>query len=98
ANALQLEKLLGPIGEHGALVALPHRQMLIVHKIKGDNHPEIVPPMEKMTEELHREGPGSLSPDLYWYVDHAFVKLPDPRFDQRMMGPRWKIRQEEVAL
>lgn len=60
----------------GALVALPTRHLLFVHPIRDAT---VVPAVQAMIVNayaFHEQGPGSLSPHLYWWRDGALSLLP----------------------
>ncbi len=67
SQVLALEELVGALPEHGALVALPHRHMLALHPIRDTTVLDAVGVMAPFTVEQFEEGPGSLSPHLYWW-------------------------------
>ena len=66
-QVLALEELVGALPEHGALVALPHRHMLALRPIHDASVLDAVGVMAPFTVEHFEEGPGSLSPHLYWW-------------------------------
>jgi hypothetical protein len=75
--ALQLEQRLPTCAEaHGALVGLPHRHALIVHPITGSPVLTAINTMIPMISGMYQEGPGSISPRLYWYHAGVFTELP----------------------
>ena len=67
SRVLALEELVGALPEHGALVALPHRHLLALHHIRDTTVLDAVGVMAPFTVEQFEEGPGSLSPHLYWW-------------------------------
>ena len=68
-QVLALEALLGPLPDHGALVAVPHRHMIALHVIQDATVLDAVGVMAPFTVEHFEEGPGSLSPHRYWWHD-----------------------------
>jgi hypothetical protein len=76
ANALWLEEYIEPAGR-GALVALPNRHEVLFHEIKSlgplvRTHDALA----KIVRDLFDEGPGSISPELYWWCDGRWTHLP----------------------
>ncbi|MCA1692395.1 MAG: hypothetical protein LC733_09420, partial [Actinobacteria bacterium] len=61
-KVLWLEELLGPLPEHGVLVAMPVRNVLLVHSIEGFGAVLAVRHLLELSRRIHDEGPGSLSP------------------------------------
>lgn len=61
---------------HGALIAIPRRDALLVHTIRDIGVLDAVEVMLRIAIHLHADGPGSLVPHLYWYHDGEFVALP----------------------
>ncbi|MEU6748752.1 hypothetical protein ABZ914_21250 [Spirillospora sp. NPDC046719] len=65
-----------PIGPHGALVIAPNRSLIVAHALRtSEVHPRAryraaVAAANELQAQAHRayeEGPGSLSPHLYWW-------------------------------
>ncbi|GAA2155249.1 hypothetical protein [Actinomadura napierensis] len=65
-----------PIGPHGALVIAPNRSLIVAHALSmSEVHPRAryraaVAAANELQAQAHRayeEGPGSLSPHLYWW-------------------------------
>lgn len=61
---------------YGALVAVPHRHVVLVHVIAGLEVVRAINTMIVMTNGLFREGPGSISSDLYWSRGGTVRALP----------------------
>ena len=74
--ALMLNDLQGATGPHGALVAIPHRHMLLFHRIDNADAIFAVQHLGVLAINLDEQGPGSISPRLYWHRDGQFVDLP----------------------
>jgi hypothetical protein len=75
--ALLLDDLPGATGEHGTLVAVPHRHMLLFHRIDdADGAIRAVQHLGVLAVNLDEQGPGSISPNLYWYRAGTFTNLP----------------------
>ena len=64
------------IGERGALVAIPHRHMILVHPITDAGAVQAVGHMIAMARRFYVEGPGSLSQHLYWWRGGELVWQP----------------------
>jgi hypothetical protein len=75
-HALMLGDRLRPPPEHGALVAVPHRHAVIYHPIVDGTVLVAVNTMLPMARGMFQEGPGSVSPNLYWWRDGDFTLLP----------------------
>lgn len=75
-HALLLDAYLEPPPEHGALVAVPHRHAVIYHPIVDQTVLCAVNAMLPMARGMFQEGPGSVSPHLYWWRDGQFTLLP----------------------
>ena len=76
SHALLLERHPQLIGRYGSLVAIPHRHILICHPIENANVVEAVNHLIFFAHGMEKEGPGSISPFLYWYRDGQFRTLP----------------------
>lgn len=74
--ALLPELWLPRAAPHGALVAIPRRDVLLTHLIRNIGVLDAVEVMLRITIHLHADGPGSLVPYLYWYHQGEFVLLP----------------------
>jgi hypothetical protein len=61
---------------YGALVGLPKRDILLVHFIRNIGLLEAIGSLLHAIIGMHRDGPGSITPNLYWYRAGAFVLLP----------------------
>lgn len=76
SHILLLEKHLPGRFEHGALVIVPTRHHLIFHPIEGAPAVRAVNALLPMAYDLHREGPGAITPGLYWWRDGELTLLP----------------------
>ena len=64
------------LGSKGALIAIPHRHSALIYPI-GDL--DVINAIQKMIPAaygMHEEGPGSLTPNLFWYHRGIFTRLP----------------------
>ncbi len=75
SHALILEQHLQGQMSHGALVGIPRRDVLLVHPIRNIGAADAIGSMLQATLHWHAEGPGSLSPLLYWYDAGEFITL-----------------------
>jgi hypothetical protein len=76
SQALFLEKYPECIGKYGALVGVPTRDYLICFPINDITVKAAVQAMIPAISKIEQVGPGSISPDLFWYQDGKFVRLP----------------------
>jgi hypothetical protein len=76
SHALFLEQYLQPLPAFGALVALPHRHAVLFHPIENMRVIGAVNSMIPIAFGMYQEGPGSLSPGLYWWRAGVLTLLP----------------------
>jgi hypothetical protein len=76
SHALFLEDHLTPPPPFGALVAVPHRHAVLFHPIENMRVIGAVNSMIPIAFGMYQEGPGSLSPGLYWWRSGALTLLP----------------------
>jgi len=76
SHALFLEEHLNPLPPFGALLAVPHRHAVLFHPIENMRVIGAVNSMIPITFGMYQEGPGSLSPGLYWWRSGTFTLLP----------------------
>jgi hypothetical protein len=61
----------------GALIALPNRHLLLWHVIRDARATlDAVQAMVGIADGAYREGPGSLTPELYWWRDATWTRIP----------------------
>jgi len=61
----------------GAIVAIPTRHVVLFHGIRGIDVIHAVNSMATLASAVFRDGPGSLSTQLYWAkADGSFLRLP----------------------
>lgn len=76
-NVMWLDELIGPMPTAGALVAVPHRHAIVVHPMNDLGHTiQAVNLLLVLAASAYAEGPGSLSPSLYWWTKAKLVHLP----------------------
>ena len=77
-------------GEYGAVIAIPHRHVVIYHPIDDLRVVAAIQTMLVTAANMFAEGPGSISPDLYWLppddhdTDDLLVRLPCERTDDAL--------------
>ena len=71
-------RLLGDaMDEHGALVAVPNRHLAVLLAIEGLGVMEAVGTLVPLVATRYEEGPGSISPHLYWVRDgEPLLRIP----------------------
>jgi len=68
------------LGAYGALLAIPNRHVLIAHAINDASTRAAVNAIVPTARDLWRDGPGSITPDLYWWrQDEQLITLPVTR-------------------
>ncbi len=84
---------------HGAIVSVPHRHALLFHVIRDGKVVDAVNWLVPLAAAMYREGPGSISPALYWWHAGALSLLPT-RFDGRQIdvAPPPEFRQLLIGL
>lgn len=76
SHALLLEEHEDCLGPFGTLIGIPHRHVLLTFAIEDMR---VLPAIHKMIPiiaGMERDGPGSISPMLYWYQKGDFTELP----------------------
>jgi hypothetical protein len=76
SHALLLEEHPDCIGTFGALVGIPHRHVMLAFPIQDTRVLQAVHMMIPIIAGMERDGPGSISPLLYWYKDGDYTNLP----------------------
>jgi hypothetical protein len=66
------------VGDAGAVVGFPNRHVAVVHPLRGAVDADVVQRIATWTRQAYREGPGSISEDLYHWRDGLLTRLPDP--------------------
>ena len=84
-NVFDLDRYPEVIGKQGALVILPHRQAMVVFPINDLSVIKAMSGMAAAATGMYKEGPGSISPNLFWYHDGKFTKIPYD-FDGKKAG------------
>ncbi len=74
--ALFLEQFEGLLGQHGTVVGVPHRGALLCYPMEDQNFLNVIHQLAFIVTGMYKDGPGSLSPHLYWYHQGEFRRLP----------------------
>jgi hypothetical protein len=61
---------------HGALVGIPHRHAILFHPIADRRALRAAQSLIPATFGMYQEGPGSVSPQVYWWREGRFTCLP----------------------
>jgi hypothetical protein len=76
SNLLLLGDFLEDEPEWGALAAVPNRHTLVFHPIRDASALRAIDAMVVMASGMCAEGPGSISPNLFWWRDGVLKTLP----------------------
>lgn len=76
SHALLLDEHPECLGPFGALVGVPHRHVLLTFPIEDLRVLPAIQTLIPVIAGLERDGPGSISPRLYWYRDGEYLDLP----------------------
>jgi hypothetical protein len=76
SHALLLRQYLSPEHDLGALVAVPHRHAVVFHPIVDAKVIPAINALIALAHGMYRDGPGSVSPHLYWWRLGEFTQLP----------------------
>jgi hypothetical protein len=74
-HALLLEDYAGYVGTYGSLVIIPHRHVMVCYPIEDANVMMALDKLIIIAIQMYNEGPGSISPRLYWYENGRFTDL-----------------------
>lgn len=76
SHAFLLGDMLPAEATHGAVFAIPHRHALLYAPIVDLGIVESINQLVPTATSLFQQGPGSISPALYWWRDGAVTLLP----------------------
>ncbi len=76
SHALLLEEHPDCVGPFGTLLGIPHRHVMLAFPILDRRVLQAIPMMIPIIAGMERDGPGSISPLLYWYKEGEFTNLP----------------------
>ncbi|HVK77655.1 MAG TPA: hypothetical protein VM734_30330 [Kofleriaceae bacterium] len=82
SNLLLLGDFISDETPFGALAAVPNRHTLVWHPIIDPSALRAIDAMVVMAANLCAEGPGSISPNLYWWRDGQIRTLPTRETDE----------------
>lgn len=83
-HALFLDNFKDCVGTYGTLVSIPHRHAMLCYPIDDSTVIDVLSNLVIATYNMHNEGPGSISPYLYWYTGDEYVQLPYALDDNQM--------------
>ncbi len=75
SRILCLDERLAPVGP-GALVAVPNRHSLVLHRIVDRSAMRAVAVMVRIARHGFDTGPGSITPDVFWWHAGTLTALP----------------------
>lgn len=75
-HVMMLGEHLDRPAENGLLVVVPHRHTIIYHYIENKSMVRAIEALLQMAYGMYKEGPGSISPALYWWRDGDLTILP----------------------
>lgn len=84
------------IGPDGAVVSMPLRHSVLVHPIAESVARTAIAGMIPITRQLFKQGPGSVSPHLYWWRDGTLQWIPT-FFDGTITGVEFYPSEELAA-
>ena len=77
SRLLELDRFVGPLATHGAVVAVPHRHMLLVYELPSLDVVLRLNYLIVAATNIYRKGPGSISPSVYWWrPSEPLVRIP----------------------
>ncbi|MBE2317717.1 hypothetical protein DVA67_017175 [Solirubrobacter sp. CPCC 204708] len=74
-HALWADEFDPPGSEHGTLVAVPNRHTVLAHPIRAMSMVGSLGVMLDLARRMEQEGPGSISPHLYWLREGRLERL-----------------------
>jgi hypothetical protein len=74
-HSLFLGDYLDPTVMHGAIFAVPHRQAVIFYPIVDSGALRAIYAIIAIAQGMYKDGPGSISPELYWWRGEGRVDL-----------------------
>ncbi len=76
SQVLRLDELMTSLPSQGAIVALPHRHALMAFPIRDGSVGVAIPLMAQMAAGMYKKGPGSVTPNVYWWREERLVHIP----------------------
>lgn len=71
-----IDQHVAEIGERGALVSMPSRHGVLVHPLHDPSGRAALGAMVPLTRSVYQQGPGSVSPHVYWWREGAIDWIP----------------------
>ncbi|MDL2284805.1 hypothetical protein LJC19_06665 [Oxalobacter sp. OttesenSCG-928-P03] len=72
------------IGSRGSLIGLPHRHSALIYPIEDLGVVAAIQGMVPALYSMNQEGPGPLTPNLFWYRDGVLTHLPHEVRDEKL--------------
>jgi len=72
------ENLPEPIGEYGAIVAVPHEEIVLVHSLRKDNletFQKVIEYLHTFVSEQYQSHSQPISPYFYWYSQGEYLRV-----------------------
>ena len=76
SRLLLLENYIDSPTPYGVVVSVPHRHVVLFHPILDIGVVKAISAMLPVAFGMYQEGPGSISPNLYWFRKGEFMLLP----------------------
>jgi hypothetical protein len=73
--ALDAERVPGLLGQHGVFFSLPVRHGMLAWRFNALEDVQGIGPLARATRRLFDEGPGSLSPRIWWFRAGACIEV-----------------------
>ena len=83
-HALFLDSFEECVGTFGTLIGIPHRHAMLCYPINDVSVVSVLSNLVIAVYSMHNEGPGSISPFLYWYTGDDYIQLPYAIDDNQM--------------
>ncbi|SFW73654.1 hypothetical protein [Chitinophaga sancti] len=64
------------IGTYGTILAVPNRHLVLLYPIESMEVIEIVNMFTRIVPHMNLQGPGSISPCIYWHYNDVFTNIP----------------------
>jgi hypothetical protein len=84
---VELERFSKHFGRYGAIVSIPTRAAVLLAPFNDTGVIQSIQEMIAMTAGLYRDGPGSVSPRVYWYYRKRWREIPYDMGDRLEVNP-----------
>lgn len=74
-SVMRIEKYPELIGKYGSLIIIPHRHAVVAYPIENKEVIKMTNHLPVLATNMFNEGPGSITPNLYWYHNDKFTKI-----------------------